>query len=130
MEKKLPALLFDGNCTLCVRFKGSLEKTSEFFDLNFYDINDPKTFELFDNISAADATATLHLVDQDQQIHVAEKAVEWLLKKNEKVKDWLWLIDSKMGQKALEFFYNQTNKLRKQLKNNCLGCNNRHDHSL
>lgn len=130
MEKKIPALFFDSECPLCLRFKQTLEKSGQFSHLHYYDINDSQTFVLFEQINPEMAFSSLHLIDETGLIKEGPEAVKWLIDGHEKVKDWLWLIDNQMGKKAIDFFYNQTNKLRKQLKNNCLGCNNRRDHSL
>lgn len=130
MERKIPALFFDGECPMCIRFKQTLERAEGFEKLSYFDINSPLTYELFKELDPEACLDEVHIICEEDKVHRGPEAIEWLLKLNPKVSQWSWLLDSKMGQKAVDYFYKTTNKLRKDLIKRCLGCNSRNNNSL
>lgn|GEM_PF-636676 len=125
---KTPCLLFDNECPLCKRFKMSLERI-ELRDINlsFYEIQDEGIYQAFPFLNAERVNKEIHLVlsnDPPKVIHGAE-VLTFLIDKNPKIKKFSWLIDSDMGQKAVNTFYSSVNSLRSHLRSHCSKCKNK-----
>ena len=122
-----PLLLFDHECTLCVRFKDSIKRLSLEKEVNMVSLHEPKVYERYPFLNKDACLETIHLVldEKTEEVLVGEKVVEYLVSLNPQIQKFAWLIESKMGQKAIHFFYHAVNNYRESLLNRCTGCRNR-----
>lgn len=127
MKHQTPCILFDPECPLCLRFKQILERLDFDISLSFYPIDDPNLNESFPDLNLDEVFAEVHLILNDEQKTALKGAevISFLAQHNESVKKYAWLLDSNVGQKASELFYQSVNKLRESLHNGCPKCKNR-----
>lgn len=121
-KPKLPLLLFDGECTLCVRFKDTLLRTQGFENLNTLPYQNEKVYSFFENLNQEECSKEIHLILETEEILVGANALEYLLKQNPTVSKFSWLIDSGMGKKAVDYFHQMTDYYRKLAKQRCPNC--------
>jgi len=124
-KRKPPILLYDSECSLCTRFKQSLERLSTFDDLTMVSIHDEQIYNEYPQLNKEECDEAIHLIDSELNILKGTHAIEFLLKKNPAVAKFAWLIESEQGQKTLNYFYSMANKYRETLKKKCLTCNNK-----
>jgi predicted DCC family thiol-disulfide oxidoreductase YuxK len=124
--KKLPILLYDQECELCKRFKLSVENIDREQLINFIPIQDEQVYFYFDQLDIKECYEKVHLIDQDNKIYQGKEVIEFLVNIFPQVSKFSWLLESNMGQKALDFFYDKVNEYRKKsLKKNCHKCNSK-----
>ncbi len=125
MKYKLPILIYDAQCTLCTRFKISLEKLSTFKDLSTVSIHEEDIYIEFPDLNMEECHQEIHLITEEAVILKGSKVIEYLLKQNPTVSKFSWLIESNQGQKTINYFYNMANKYRETLIKKCTTCNNK-----
>jgi hypothetical protein len=91
-------------------------------------LHDDRVYERYPFLDKKQCKETIHLVldEKGPEVLVGEKVVEYLISLNPKIQKFTWLIESKMGQKAISFFYHAVNNYRESLLNRCTGCRNKH----
>jgi predicted DCC family thiol-disulfide oxidoreductase YuxK len=119
---KTPLILFDEECTLCKRFKNSLEKIPGIEEFSLIPLQNEKVFSMFPQLNKEECYETLHLIDGEGNIHKGSSAIAILIEQFPIVSNFSWLVEKDMGKKTLNFFYNVVNKYRKYLKNKCPKC--------
>ena len=125
---QLPIFLFDSECSLCVRFKQSLERIGALEKYNMLSLHDDHIYELYPELDKEKCLDAIHLMDENKQIFVGSDALEQLIKNFPAVSKFAWLIESEMGKKTLDIFYSLSNKYRDSLLNSCPKCKTRHRH--
>lgn len=120
---KLPCLLYDESCPLCLRFKQTLQRTELEIDLSYYPIQNKFLYVEFPQITEDDATKEVHLILSSSQVLKGSEVITYLAKQNQAIHKFSWLIESKMGQKAIDIFYKTSNKYRQTLRKCCHKCN-------
>jgi len=129
---KTPCLLFDEECPLCKRFAQSLERIEFKNKINFYSIYDERIYEELEFLDKKEVFEEVHLILSKDKGSVLKghQVVQFLAAENSQVKRFAWLIESNMGQKASEAFYNGINKCRKALHARCPKCKNKRKQNL
>lgn len=122
MEEKPVVLFYDSECSLCTRFKQALEKFDEDKLIHFRSIHDPKTFEEYPKLNKEECKEVVHLVDEFGKIYKGGEAMIFLVSIFPGLKKFLWLIDSKSGKAASNFFYSRLNDMRLMQKRKCFRC--------
>jgi predicted DCC family thiol-disulfide oxidoreductase YuxK len=122
MQPQLPLLVYDDQCPLCVRFKETLGRLAGFESLNFWPLSNAHIFEIYPQLSPDACLEELHYLDGNGAIFAGTKAIEQLMRQNSMVEKFAWLVESGMGQKALDFFYSKSKELRQSLIKECQGC--------
>ncbi|MBT3586750.1 MAG: DUF393 domain-containing protein [Halobacteriovoraceae bacterium] len=126
-EELLPLLLFDEECSLCNRFKLSLERLEGSDKINMISARNPDIFELFPELDPEQCLIDVHYIDESGQIYLGAEVVSILLKKFPAVSKFAWLLDTSAGQSAVKYFHNMTSYLRREaLLKDCPGCKKRH----
>jgi predicted DCC family thiol-disulfide oxidoreductase YuxK len=120
---KTPLILFDEECTLCKRFKDSLEKIPGIEKFSLVPLQNENVFSVFPQLKKEECFETLHLIDEEGRIHKGGSAISLLIEQFPIVSNFSWLVEKDMGKKTLNFFYNVINKYRKAFKNKCPKCN-------
>lgn len=119
---KTPILLYDDNCTLCTRFKQSLERLSGAEQITFVSIHDNEIYEKLPEISKDECQKELHFIDRNNNIFKGANAILELKKEFPLVEKFAWLIESGMGEKAINYFYKMANKYREMALKECHNC--------
>lgn len=123
----LPVLLYDSECTLCTRFKQSLERLSFDLKLNYLSIHDEEIKNLPLMIDTESLHSEVHLIDSELNIYKGPEVINYLAKHIKGIKRIAWLLETNVGKKASEFFYKKVNELRdSQLKSDCPKCKKKH----
>ena len=120
--KKLPILLYDEKCPLCVRFKQSLQRLEGGDEINFVSIYNDEVYEQYSELDKDQCHEVVHLIRKDKSIISGERVIKHLIQLYPLVNKFAWLLDSNMGQKAVNYFHSMTNKMRKDLKRKCPSC--------
>jgi predicted DCC family thiol-disulfide oxidoreductase YuxK len=119
---KLPVLLFDAECTFCVRFTQGLKLVDKERRINYLPIQDESIYEQFETLTFEDCSETIHLVDEGRKILKGSEAIKFLVQEIPSVSKFSWLIESNSAQKAMDVFYGKVNEIRKV--KNSKGCTN------
>lgn len=118
----LPLLLFDDQCPLCVRFTESLKLAGRERAPSFLSIHHPQLQTLFPTLKPSDCAETIHYLDARAVLFTGPEAIAEIIKLIPAAEKFAWLIDSAMGQKAMDFFYSTANRMRDSLLNRCGAC--------
>ena len=119
---KLPILIYDGECSLCCRFKDSLKNLHGTEGILAVSIYDEKIYEAFPDLDKEACEQVVHYITKDNVILSGAEAIEHLIKLFPLVNKFSWLIETDMGKKAVNYFHNMTNKYRQVLKRKCATC--------
>jgi predicted DCC family thiol-disulfide oxidoreductase YuxK len=115
-------LLYDKQCSLCQRFKSSLEKIDTQNKIELIDLHNPKVYQVFPFLKLEDCLEEIHLVLPTGEVLKGSNSVKHLIGLFPSVSKFSWLIESEVGEKSVDFFYQMTNKLRDKLRNRCSDC--------
>ncbi len=119
----LPILLYDSECTLCMRFAQSIEKIDKQQKINLVSIYTEHIYQQFKGLDRERCDQVIHFIDENKVIYEGPDAIEQLIKILPNVNKFSWLIENEMGKKALDFFYKKVSAYRKRTKDSCPGCN-------
>lgn len=126
MSKKnnyeLPLLLYDDECSFCMRFKGALEKLDAQNMLHYVSIHEKEVYEEFPFLDIKECYDTIHLLAEDHKVYKGPEVIGQLLANFPGVKKFAWLLESEIGKKTLDLFYTSLNELRKSKLNTCSNC--------
>jgi predicted DCC family thiol-disulfide oxidoreductase YuxK len=122
MPIKLPALIYDDQCTMCTRFKMSLEFLDLNKSINFVPLHDPKIQEQYPELTIDILKESVHFVSSEGVIYKGSEAVSELIKNYPGVSKFAWLLDSDQGKKTMAFFYEKLNELKNKITEDCNTC--------
>lgn len=119
-----PCLLYDPDCPMCVRFKQAIERIPLDEEILFRPIDDESLEEDFPFLTDTNYKDEVHLILENEppKILVGPDVIEYLALHNPQVKKLAWLLDTKVGEKASQVFYQSLNKIRQSLQNHCPKC--------
>lgn len=121
---KLPLLIFDPECPLCVRFTQALRLVDKAGTINYEPLDNEKIYEHFSFLNQDECEQVVHLVLEKDQVLKGGEVVEYLIKKIPGVEKFSWLLDPESTQKAADAFYKKVNDVRKYIKKHgCKSCN-------
>ena len=121
---KLPILLFDAECPLCTRFKDSISRLEDAKNITMVSIYEDSIYEQFPYLDKTMCRQDVHFITEDEKVLVGQEVLEHLITLYPMVKKFAWLIETNMGQKAVNYFHSMTNRYRKVLKRKCPSCTN------
>lgn len=125
MELKLPLLLYDAECPLCVRFKQGLERLDAHHRVQFVPLQEEQVFSRFPQLDREACRAKVHYLRENGDVLVGSEVVTELLKHYPGVEKLGWLLDSEVGRKTVDFFYQQVENFRQKAladKESCERC--------
>lgn len=122
---KRPLLLYDHQCTFCQRFAHGIKHLDKNDLVTLVSIHEEELYQSFDFLNQDDCHDTVHLIDEQNQIHKGPEVIHYLLGIIPSCQKLAWLLDNKAGQKAVSFFYNKVNEIRKLGLIKCPNCNNK-----
>lgn len=119
---KLPIILFDDECTMCLRFKQALEHMDSDKLIHFHSVNDDEIYTAFSFLNKEKCLDRVHLIDEKKQVHIGAEIIQVLKEKIPMIGKISWLLEKEATKKALNFFYDKVNELKKSKINPCPGC--------
>ncbi|MBT3234882.1 MAG: DUF393 domain-containing protein [Bdellovibrionales bacterium] len=122
--EKFPILLFDQKCSLCLRFKQSLETFVDKDQINLISLYHQEIYQSFPFLTLDQCQHELHLLlgPGVNELLTGGDALSHLIATFPAVAKFSWLVESGAGRKAVDFFYKTTNLYRESLLNRCSGC--------
>lgn len=117
-----PIILYDPDCALCQRFKQAIEHLETENSFQFISVHEPATYERFSELSYEECLKEIHLIEKVGHYIKGKEAIEFIVKKLPAAQKFIWLLDSNVGQKSLDFFHQMSNKYREKIKHFCPGC--------
>jgi predicted DCC family thiol-disulfide oxidoreductase YuxK len=128
---KLPILLFDPDCPLCVRFTQALKLIDKNNKITMMSLYTDEIYNLYPTLIKEECEKTLHLITETEQILQGEQVLTYLIQELPAVEKFSWLVKQDSSQKALKAFYNKVNEVRKIIKKQgCHGCGPKKDKEL
>ena len=122
---KVATLLYDSECTLCVRFKKALEYLDSESQLDFKSIYDSSVYMSYPELDEERCKEIIHLIDCEGRVYRGGEVMTFLLNIFPGVSKFAWLLDSESGKKASNAFYKKINDIRNMKKRNCYTCGNK-----
>jgi len=122
----LPILVYDSECTMCLRFKQGIDRLEGNEKINKISIHDQEIYQAFPDLDPEKCKIAIHFIDQDRNIYMAGEAVTKLAHYLPGVAKFAWLAETGVGKKAVDYFYDMARKYRESLLNRCPKCKNHH----
>lgn len=121
---KTPLLLFDKDCQLCLRFKIALEKLDIENRINFVPVGTDQVYHDFPDIDREQSKEVLHFIDEKGVVHRGGEIAPALANQFPAINKISWLLETDVGKKISNFFYDKVNELRKSslLERHCPDC--------
>lgn len=121
---KRPLIIYDSQCTLCVRFKQGLIHFSTLTQDNFIPLQEEIVYETFGHLGLTKEKCQkeVHLIDDQNIVYMGPQVVEFLIPIIPAVSKLAWLIDQDKTSKVCEVFYNSINILKKNISTGCRTC--------
>jgi predicted DCC family thiol-disulfide oxidoreductase YuxK len=122
VQKNKYTILYDADCPLCLRFKQGLSHLlpSEF---EFRSIQDETTLKDFPQFTQEQLLQTVHMISSQGEVYTGAQLIEVIAQHTPIVSKFAWLLETGMGHKATEFFYDKMNQMKQQLTEKCGSCN-------
>lgn len=118
---KLPLLVFDSDCTLCVRFTQALKLIDTKSLIHFESLKNEELYEYFSSISLNECQKELHLITKDK-VYRGSEVIDYLIILIPGVEKISWLVRSNAAKSATNLFYKKINSLRLKQKKGCKTC--------
>jgi predicted DCC family thiol-disulfide oxidoreductase YuxK len=122
LQKNKYTILYDSNCPLCVRFKQGLSHLLP-SDFLFRSIQDENTLKDFPQFTQEQLQQTVHMVSDAGEVFTGAQLIEVIAHHTPIVSKFAWLLETGMGHKATEFFYEKINQIKQQIAEKCESCN-------
>ena len=125
LKLSYPLILFDSECPLCVRYKQSLLRLDLDKKFSFTSIHDSETtkyIEVDESKNANDFKNKLHVFTSSSEFLEGADALSFIVELLPGASKFSWLIESNMGKKAINFFYEMSDQYRRSLLNRCSSC--------
>lgn len=120
---KLPVLLFDSECPLCVRFTQALRLVDKEEKICFVSIYDDDIYKMYPELNEKECEETIHFIKENKEIIKGSEVLEYLISEIPSVEKFAWLLESERSKQAVDAFYKKINEVRKIIKKKgCTGC--------
>ncbi|MBY0518702.1 MAG: DUF393 domain-containing protein [Bacteriovoracaceae bacterium] len=116
MELKLPLLVYDAQCPLCVRFKQGLERWDTTNRICYVPLENPDVFIKYPQLSFEACREKVHYLKEDGEILIGADVVSELIRHYPGVGKLAWLLETDVGKKTVEFFYQKVESVRQKIK--------------
>lgn len=123
---KLPILVFDSECPLCVRFTQALKLVDKNHKIHYVSVYEDELYAKYPFLDRNECEQVVHLVLSKDEVLKGGQVVSYLVKMIPAVEKFAWLINPESSKKASEAFYKKINDVRKFVKKHgCKGCGGR-----
>ncbi len=116
-----PVLIYDGECTLCTRFKQTVERFDVDHKLTYVSIHQDEIYTELP-LTKEECHKVIHLVDENNQVYKGPDVIRYLAHLFPMVNNLAWMLETDVGKKALDFFYQKVNDIRNSQINSCNKC--------
>jgi predicted DCC family thiol-disulfide oxidoreductase YuxK len=116
-------ILYDENCSLCKRFKDALERIPGTEKIKMISVHDEHIYHSFPQLDKNECLKEIHFLDSNLNVFKGKDAVTQIIKKFPLAEKFSWLVESEMGQKAINYFNEVAKSYRDHLIKDCKNCN-------
>lgn len=122
MNYKLPIILFDPECPLCLRFKQGLHILDK--NLTFVSAREDEVYGVFPQLSKQDCLDKIHMITEERKVISGPEVVDYLIHRLPAISKLAWLLDNDQGKKVKDFFYQKVEELKElsTKKDDCNQC--------
>jgi predicted DCC family thiol-disulfide oxidoreductase YuxK len=121
---KSATIIYDSECSLCVRFKKALQFLDVDKHITFKSLHDNGTYIDYPELVKEECEELIHLIDETGKIYRGGDVIEYLVKLFPGVKKFAWLLDSESAKNAMDAFYGRLNDMRIMKQKRCYTCGN------
>jgi len=126
MDYKLPLLIYDDQCPLCLRFKQGLER----FDLNriitYVPLSSEDVFAHFPQLNREKCRTKVHYIREDGSVLMGNEVVSEVMKNIPAVGKLAWLLETDVGKSVSNYFFDHVEKIRKKIQEDSEDCGTCH----
>jgi predicted DCC family thiol-disulfide oxidoreductase YuxK len=122
MELKLPLLIYDDQCPLCVRFKQGLERLDLNHILTYVPLSSESVFKQFPQLDPEICRTKVHFLRTDGGVVTGQEVVVEVVKIIPGVGKLAWLLETDVGKSASSYFLDHVENLRKKLQEKDKSC--------
>lgn len=115
---------YDSQCELCRRYQQAIEFLAR-GKLDWIDLHDPQT-SLPVDLKKEELLSEIHVLNDQGQTLKGAEALAAIIEYIPGSERFSWLMQRDSAKKALEVFYNTSEKLRRRLMKSCPSCQNKH----
>ena len=115
-------IFYDSECEICTQIKSILKSVDLDGKLQFSPISDQAIYEKYEGLNYWDARQTIHLIDDDGQIHSSEQAVIKIIEQIRLISKISPILSTKLGLQVTALAYKALNKYRLKRIKNCSEC--------
>jgi len=116
-------MLYDENCGLCRRFKEALERIPGTEEISMVSVHDEKIYTSFPQLNKEECLKEPHFIDENLNIFKGKEAITQIIKRFPLAEKFSWLIESDMGEKAIDLFNKVAKSFREEFTKGCKDCN-------
>lgn len=114
---------YDSQCELCKRYQQAIEFLAR-GKIDWIDLHD-ESAKLPHGVDKAELLSEIHAQTNDGHLHVGADALAVIIEQIPGAERFSWLMQRDSAKKALEVFYNTSEKLRRRLMKSCPSCQNK-----
>jgi len=115
---------YDSQCELCKRYQQAIEYLAK-GQLDWVDLHD-STSELPQGFSKDELLSEIHALTDSGSVLKGAEALSAIIEQIPGAARFSWLMQRDSAKKALEVFYDTSEKLRRRLMKSCPSCQNKH----
>lgn len=115
---------YDSQCELCRRYQQAIEFLAR-GKLDWVDLHDSNS-ELPQDYSKEDLLNEIHALNDQGEVLKGAEALAAIIEHIPAAERFSWLMQRDSAKKALEVFYDTSEKLRRRLMKSCPSCQNKH----
>jgi len=116
-------IIYDDSCSLCTRFKVALERLPGTEKILMVSVHDENIYASIPQLVKSECLREIHFVDLNLNIFKGKDAMTQVIKRFPLAEKFSWLIESGMGQKAINYFNETAKFYRDHLIKDCKNCN-------
>jgi predicted DCC family thiol-disulfide oxidoreductase YuxK len=122
MDYKLPLLIYDDQCPLCVRFKQGLERLDLNHIITYVPLSSESVFTQFTQLDPQACRTKVHFLRADGVVVTGQEVVVEVIKIIPGVGKLAWLLETEVGKSASSYFLDHVENLRKKLQEKDKNC--------
>ncbi len=122
MELKLPFLIYDDQCPLCLRFKQGLERMDLNHIITYVPLSSELVFSQYPQLNLEACRAKVHFLRADGTVVTGSEVVVEVIKIIPGVGKLAWLLETDVGKSASTFFFDHIESIRKKIQEKDKSC--------
>ncbi len=122
MDYKLPLLIYDDQCPLCVRFKQGLERLDLNHIITYVPLSSESVFTQFSQLDPEACRTKVHFIRSDGGVVTGKDVVVEVIKIIPGVGKLAWLLETDVGKSASSYFFDHVESIRKKIQEKDKSC--------